>query len=153
VWDVPAVATLKIAVFWDVTPCSMIGIYERFGGICCVCVQGAMYRQQFLPEHIYLPNYMASHLRRQRSIYMVHIICSTGIVLRPCRGNSTTALIIYNNFVYNRQRPRFTYFPFEQGSATVSLCSRIWVMLGLNLSEAQIILISRSFSLCKQIAG
>jgi hypothetical protein len=28
-------ANNKIAVFWVPTPCSLVGRYQRFGGICC----------------------------------------------------------------------------------------------------------------------
>jgi len=29
----------KISLCWDVTPCSLLEIVERFGGNCCLCVQ------------------------------------------------------------------------------------------------------------------
>jgi hypothetical protein len=31
---------LKIVVFWDVTPCTLVNRYQRFGGICCLHLQG-----------------------------------------------------------------------------------------------------------------
>ena len=30
--------SLKITVCWDVTPCSLLEIVERFGGIFCLCL-------------------------------------------------------------------------------------------------------------------
>jgi hypothetical protein len=32
--------TMKIAVFWDLTPCSLVDIYQYFGGTCCSHFQG-----------------------------------------------------------------------------------------------------------------
>jgi hypothetical protein len=31
---------IKIAVFWDVTPYSLVNRYQRFRGTCCFCLQG-----------------------------------------------------------------------------------------------------------------
>jgi hypothetical protein len=33
-FDVLTVATMKIAVFWDVTPCILLKRYQRLGGTC-----------------------------------------------------------------------------------------------------------------------
>lgn len=27
--------TMKVTAVWDMTPCSLLGIYQSFGGICC----------------------------------------------------------------------------------------------------------------------
>jgi hypothetical protein len=35
-----AVTMKSIAVFWDVTPCSPVGVYQRFRGMCYVQLQG-----------------------------------------------------------------------------------------------------------------
>jgi hypothetical protein len=32
--------TMKSAVSWDVTPCSLVGVYCHFGGINCLHLQG-----------------------------------------------------------------------------------------------------------------
>lgn len=32
--------TMKIAIFWYVTPCILVGSYKRFRGICCLHFQG-----------------------------------------------------------------------------------------------------------------
>jgi hypothetical protein len=29
-----------MAVFWDVAPCSLVEVYQRFGGPCCLHHQG-----------------------------------------------------------------------------------------------------------------
>jgi hypothetical protein len=31
---------MKIAVFWVVAPCSLVEVYQRFGGPCCLHHQG-----------------------------------------------------------------------------------------------------------------
>jgi hypothetical protein len=30
----------KMAAFWDVTPCSLVEVYQRFRGTCCLHHQG-----------------------------------------------------------------------------------------------------------------
>jgi hypothetical protein len=32
--------TMKMAVFWVVAPCSLVEVYQRFGGACCLHHQG-----------------------------------------------------------------------------------------------------------------
>jgi hypothetical protein len=31
---------MKMAVFWIVVPCSLVEVYRRFGGTCCLYYQG-----------------------------------------------------------------------------------------------------------------
>jgi hypothetical protein len=31
-----------MTVFWDVTPCSLVQVYRRFRGICCLHHQGVL---------------------------------------------------------------------------------------------------------------
>jgi hypothetical protein len=51
---------IQIKVFWIVTPCSDVVGYQRFGGSCCLHVQGEeKKRWYFLSQH-----YTASELRR-----------------------------------------------------------------------------------------
>jgi hypothetical protein len=33
-------ASIKMTVFWDVAPCSLVDVYRRFTGDCCLHVQG-----------------------------------------------------------------------------------------------------------------
>jgi hypothetical protein len=35
-------ASMKMAVFWVVVPCSLVEVYRRFKGDCCLHHQGAM---------------------------------------------------------------------------------------------------------------
>jgi hypothetical protein len=51
-----AVST-KMAVFWVVAPCSLVEVYQRFRGPCCLHHQGGKL----------LPDYMALQPRRQPS--------------------------------------------------------------------------------------
>jgi hypothetical protein len=34
---------MKMAVFWVVAPCSLVEVYQRFGGPCCLHHQGDEY--------------------------------------------------------------------------------------------------------------
>jgi hypothetical protein len=36
IFDVLTAATMKIAVFWVVAPCSLVEVYQRFRGACCL---------------------------------------------------------------------------------------------------------------------
>jgi hypothetical protein len=38
---------MKMAVFWDVAPCSMVDTNRRFGGVCCLHHQG--HRRRWVP--------------------------------------------------------------------------------------------------------
>jgi hypothetical protein len=52
--------TMRMAVFWVVAPCSLVEVYQRFRGPCCLHHQG---RCKLLPD------YTALQPRRQPSSY------------------------------------------------------------------------------------
>jgi hypothetical protein len=39
-WTLPIVWSMKMAVFWAVAPCSLVEVYQRFRGPCCLHHQG-----------------------------------------------------------------------------------------------------------------
>jgi hypothetical protein len=39
-FEVLTVVSMKMAVFWVVAPCSLVEVYQRFRGICCLHHQG-----------------------------------------------------------------------------------------------------------------
>jgi hypothetical protein len=39
-FKVLTVVNVKKSVFWDMTPCSLIDMYQSFGGTCCLDAQG-----------------------------------------------------------------------------------------------------------------
>jgi hypothetical protein len=39
-FEVLTAVSMKIAVFWDIAPCSLIEVYQRFRGPCCLYHQG-----------------------------------------------------------------------------------------------------------------
>jgi hypothetical protein len=39
-FEVLTAVSLKIAVFWVVAPCSLVEVYQRFRGPCCLHHQG-----------------------------------------------------------------------------------------------------------------
>jgi hypothetical protein len=49
-------AIIKIAVFWDMTPCSLVGRYEHFGGTCCLHLypdgEGGDLFEMFVPVYL-----------------------------------------------------------------------------------------------------
>jgi hypothetical protein len=53
-------ASMNMAVFWDVAPCSLVGTDRRFKGAYCLLRQS---------NDQYLPDYTAQHPRRQPSSY------------------------------------------------------------------------------------
>jgi hypothetical protein len=40
IFEVLTAASMKMAVFWVVAPCSLVEIYRRFRGACCIHIQG-----------------------------------------------------------------------------------------------------------------
>jgi hypothetical protein len=46
--EVFAAVNVRIAVFWVVTPCSLIGGYKNFGGAYCFLLQGRYVTGHFL---------------------------------------------------------------------------------------------------------
>jgi hypothetical protein len=51
-------ASMKMAVFWVVVPCSLVEVYRRFRGACCLHHQGV---------GKLLPDYMAQQPRKEPS--------------------------------------------------------------------------------------
>jgi hypothetical protein len=47
---------MKITIFWDVTPCSLVDRYQSFGGTCCLSLQENTVL--FWNVGTYLQNYM-----------------------------------------------------------------------------------------------
>jgi hypothetical protein len=64
---------VKIAVFWDVAPYSLVEIYRRFRGVYCLFHQGDD-DDDGGSKHLwnvgeFLPDYTAQHPRRQSPLY------------------------------------------------------------------------------------
>jgi hypothetical protein len=38
--EVLTAASMKMAIFWAVAPCSLVEVFRRFGGACCFHHQG-----------------------------------------------------------------------------------------------------------------
>jgi hypothetical protein len=53
---------VKMVVFWVVAPCSLVEVYQRFRGPCCLHHQGD-------ESYLLLPDYTALQPRRQPSSY------------------------------------------------------------------------------------
>jgi hypothetical protein len=54
-------------VFWVVAPCSLVEVYCRFTGACCLHYQGDEYRKHLWNIGELLPDYTAQQPRRQPS--------------------------------------------------------------------------------------
>jgi hypothetical protein len=68
-FQVLTAASMKMAIFWDVAPCSLVEVYRRFSGACCLHHQG---------KHLWnvgklLPDYTAQHPRRQLSSFLQNV--------------------------------------------------------------------------------
>jgi hypothetical protein len=62
-------ARVKITVFWDVAPCSLAEVYQRFGDACCLYHQGAHRPDDGGSKHLWnvgklLPDYTSQVPRR-----------------------------------------------------------------------------------------
>ena len=49
-FEVVTEVALKIILFWDVTPCSMVAVFRHFGGTCCLQLLPWRWRQQSPPK-------------------------------------------------------------------------------------------------------
>jgi hypothetical protein len=68
------ICRLKMATFWAAAPCSLVEVYRRFRGACCLQYQGDYRPVYGASTHIWNvgklpPDYMAQHPRRQSPSY------------------------------------------------------------------------------------
>jgi hypothetical protein len=64
--------TSKMAVFWVVAPCTLVEVYQRFRGPCCLHHQGDGGSKVLWKFGTLLPDCTALQLRRQSSSYSRH---------------------------------------------------------------------------------
>jgi hypothetical protein len=81
-FEVLMVASMKMAVFWVVAPCSLVEVYQLFTGACCLHHQGESTHcpDNRVSKHLWnvgqlLPNYMAQQPRRQAIFNSSYRIC------------------------------------------------------------------------------
>jgi hypothetical protein len=101
-YEVHRTVNMKSMVFYKVMPCSFVGIYEDFGGTCCLHLHG---RSLFYSEYggeiffrnvaTYLPNYTMSHPRRQP--YSDHFMLTTDPSLYWESNNRLASLLFWFN--------------------------------------------------------
>jgi hypothetical protein len=60
-------ASMKLAVIWVEAPCSLIEVYRRFRGTCCLHHQGVSKT---------LPDYTAQQPRRQPALINLSVECT-----------------------------------------------------------------------------
>jgi hypothetical protein len=53
-FEVLTAVSTKMAVFWVVTQCSLVEVYQRFRGPWCLHLQGDRPTRRFFPEVVYL---------------------------------------------------------------------------------------------------
>jgi hypothetical protein len=51
-FDILTVVTLKMVIFWDVTPSSPVEVYRCFGGTYCLCLQDRRISQATSEEEV-----------------------------------------------------------------------------------------------------
>jgi hypothetical protein len=72
-FEVLTAVSMKMAVFWVVAPCSLVEVYQRFGGPCCLHHQGDTHRldgggsKDLRNVGKLLPDYTVLQPRRQPS--------------------------------------------------------------------------------------
>jgi hypothetical protein len=73
-FEVLTAVSTKMAVFWVVAPCSLVEVYKRFRGPCCLHHQGDRGKGLWNVDKL-LPDYTALQPRRQPSshVRMFHI--------------------------------------------------------------------------------
>jgi hypothetical protein len=94
---VVAVPLMMNAVFFDVTPCSSVVTYRRFGRACCLqlpCGSGGSTFFQNVGK--FLPNCTASHPRGQNSIIVttVTVSCPTFLPIMCSRVTCTVVIVL-----------------------------------------------------------
>jgi hypothetical protein len=47
-YELHRTVNMKIMILWNVTPCSFVGVYQDFGGTCCLHLHG---RSLFYSEY------------------------------------------------------------------------------------------------------
>jgi hypothetical protein len=67
-FQVLTAASMKMAVFWDVAPCSLVEVYRRFRGACCLHHQGDEWNVCKI-----LPDYTAQHPRRHLQFRIIRL--------------------------------------------------------------------------------
>jgi hypothetical protein len=91
-FDIPT--TITTAVFWDVTPCSLIEIYRHFKGTCCLYHHSRRVHTEDAGRTFVrnickpLPDYITSHSRTPQSMYeyLIHVrlllLCGSELLFR-----------------------------------------------------------------------
>jgi hypothetical protein len=103
---------LKMAVFWVVAPCSLVEVYQRFRGTCCLHHEGddgsSMYHRNVGKL---LPDYTALQLRRQPMFILAAVRTSN-----PTQCN----LYTYSHNLPNNQSNPYSRVNLEKAIYRVS---------------------------------
>jgi hypothetical protein len=57
-----------MAVFWVVAPCSLVEVYQRFRGPCCLHHQGESLLNYYQTTRCYNPEYSNLHTHRRENL-------------------------------------------------------------------------------------
>jgi hypothetical protein len=57
-FEVLAAVGMKNSAFWDITPCTPLKVNRRFGGICCLHLQGRRISQASSTCYLYRDGYV-----------------------------------------------------------------------------------------------
>jgi hypothetical protein len=61
---------MKMAVFWVVAPCSLVEVYQRFRGVCCLHHQG----DEYLNANNTFMRFAALSIPRHVSITITYVV-------------------------------------------------------------------------------
>jgi hypothetical protein len=82
-FEVLTAVSAKMAVFWVVALCSLVEVYQRFGGPCCLHLQGDDGNDLWNIGKL-LPDYTVQQPRRQPSSFLnVFFVSFTAITYTP----------------------------------------------------------------------
>jgi hypothetical protein len=76
---------IKVMVFWDVMPCSLVDRYQHYGATCCLHLQERRWGHHVLPNSgTYLPK-QQHHIPRPQIFILIHMRTSNHIQkIRVC---------------------------------------------------------------------
>jgi hypothetical protein len=101
-YEVLTAENMKIKVFWDVTPCTLIESYQRFGGICC---RFWSWRQQESPKHCHLSTILRDVIS-QTSVIFTHFLKQIFWILHTSLRLSLLSVAINYTYVADSSNER-----------------------------------------------
>jgi hypothetical protein len=130
---------MKIAVFWVVAPCSLVEVYQRFRGPCCLHHQGESqktaifiiiymsFSSSCLYSHFFVPSVTSGNKKIVCSFYALfapHPVANSSVFLEQMKSNFGLQIqVIRNlNFAFFINILSFFYFLLHLLSISLFFC-------------------------------